>query len=75
MYVVKTQWRVCARALIVSASRHLTLTAAYLLIAACCLELSRGSIGAGSVSLLISANVNTDFAHREHLRNEIGVGG
>lgn len=25
--------------------------------------------------LRISANVNTDFAHREHLRNEIGVGG
>jgi hypothetical protein len=23
----------------------------------------------------ISANVNTDFGHREHLPNEIGVGG
>jgi hypothetical protein len=25
--------------------------------------------------LRISANVNTDFGHREHLPNEIGVGG
>jgi len=25
--------------------------------------------------LRISANLNTDFGHREHLPNEIGVGG
>jgi hypothetical protein len=25
--------------------------------------------------LRISANVNSNFAHREHLRDEIGVGG
>jgi hypothetical protein len=29
----------------------------------------------GMPSVRISANVNTDFGHREHMPNEIGVGG
>jgi hypothetical protein len=36
----------------------------------------RDRVGPGetALNLRISANVNSDFAHREHLRNEIGIG-